>query len=76
MNELTSRKTTSCYVKEIKNNGKATWDSLELANSFNSHFSSTGPKLASEINSDNGPSHLEYITRADSRFEFRETYYS
>ena len=76
INELTSRKTTNCSVKEIKNNGKAIRDSLELADSFNSHFSSVGPKLASEINSDNGPSHLKYITRTDSRFELRETNYS
>ena len=57
-------------------NGKAIRDSLELADSFNSHFSSIEPKLASEINSNNSPSHLKYITRTDSRFELRETNYS
>ena len=74
INELTSRKTTNC-VKEIKDNGKAICDSQELADTFNSHFSSIGPKLASEISSDNNycPSHLKYITRTDSRFELRET---
>ena len=46
INELTSGKTTNCCVKEIKNNGKAICDSLELADSFNSHFSSIGTKLA------------------------------
>ena len=36
--ELTSRKTTNCYIKEIKNNGKAIRDSLELADSFQCSF--------------------------------------
>ena len=73
INELTSRKTTNCCVEEIKSNGWAIRDSPEPADAFNSHLSSIEPKLASEINSDNGPSHLKYITRTDSRFELRET---
>lgn len=43
---------------------------------FQSYFSSIGPKLACENNSDIGPSNLKYITRADSRFKLRETNYS
>ena len=51
-----SWKTSNCCTKEIKNNGKAICGSLELADSSNFQFYSIGPKLASEINSDDGPS--------------------
>ena len=67
INVLSSRKTTNCCVKEIKNNDKAICDSLELADSFNSHFLSIGPEFASEINSDNGHSHLKYIREPIAR---------
>ncbi|PFX25393.1 RNA-directed DNA polymerase from mobile element jockey [Stylophora pistillata] len=33
----------------------------ELADAFNNHFSSIGPKLASQIYSNNGPSQLHYL---------------
>ena len=40
INELMSRKPTNNCIKNIKNNGRLIGDSLELADSFNSHFSS------------------------------------
>ena len=61
-------KLPNCCVKEIKNDVKAICDSLKLANSLNSHFSFIGPKLASKINCDNGPSHLRDITRTAEPF--------
>ena len=72
INELT-RKATNCCVKDIENDDKTICDSLELADILSILFYWI---LANEINSDNGLSHLRYITRTDSSFEFRETSYS
>lgn len=46
--ELT-RKASNCCVKEIKNDGKTICDFLELADFFNSHFSSIGYLLVRSI---------------------------
>ena len=40
---------------------------------FNDHFSSIGPKLASQIYSNNGPSHLRFLEGTDKRFELKST---
>lgn len=63
INELTSRKSKSSFVKEIKlNNGNSIHDPLELSDSFNDHFCNIGPRLANEIHVDeNGPSHVDYL---------------
>ena len=37
------------------------------------HFSTIGPKLASEIPLNNGSSYQEYITDLDERFQFYPT---
>ena len=56
-----ARKSTNSNVNEIKTNGHSIVDSTqELAETFNYHFGSVGPKLASFIpNGDS--SHLEYL---------------
>ena len=73
VNELTSRKTNNCCIKEIKSNGNSIYSPPELADAFNDHFSSIGPKLASQIYSNNGPSHLHYLEGTDKRFELKCT---
>ena len=56
-NELTSRKSNSSFVNEIKlNNGSFIHDPYELSDAFNDHFSDIGPRLANEIHvNENGP---------------------
>ena len=50
INELTSRKSKSSFVQEIKREDVTVTDSPGLANAFNNHFVSTiGQKLADEI---------------------------
>ena len=39
----------------------------EISNEFDNHFSTIGPKLASEIDSDSGD-YQRYLTRTDKRF--------
>ena len=71
VNELTSRKTNNCCIKEIYSNGNSIYSPPELADAFNDHFSSIGPELASEIYSNNGPSHLRFLEGTDKRFELK-----
>ncbi|XP_066017879.1 uncharacterized protein [Pocillopora verrucosa] len=71
VNELMSRKTNNCSIKEIKSNGNSIYGPPEMADAFNNHFSSIGPKLASQIYSNNGPSHLHYLEGTDKRFELK-----
>ena len=71
VNELTSRKTNNCCIKEIKSN--SIYGPPELADVFNDHFCSIGPKLASLIYSNNGPSHLHYLEGTDKCFELKCT---
>ena len=74
INELTSRKSKSSFVKEIKlNNGNSIHDPLELSNSFNDHFCNISPTLANEIHVDeNGPSHVDYLCETwECRFELK-----
>ena len=73
VNELTSRKTNNCSIKEINSNGNSIYSPPELADAFNDHFSSIGPKLASQIYSNNGPSHLRFLEGTDKRFELKCT---
>jgi hypothetical protein len=49
LNELTSRKSKSSFVNEIKCEGVLIADSSDLTESFNDHFVTVGPKLADEI---------------------------
>ena len=51
INELTSRKFKSSFVKEIKHEDVTVTDSPGLANAFNNNFVTVGPKLAEEISS-------------------------
>ena len=44
INDLTSRKTNSPSIKEIKQNGISICNSQELATAFNHHFATVGPK--------------------------------
>ena len=73
VNERTSRKTNNCCIKEIKSNGNSIYGPPELADAFNDYFSSIGPKLASQIYSNNGPSHLHYLEGTDKCFELKFT---
>ena len=59
-----SRKSHNSVINEIKLPcGNSIYDSHELSNAFNDHFSSIGPKLAnnSHANKDNS-SHLNFLT--------------
>ena len=50
-NELMSRKSHSSVINEIKlPRGTSIYDSHELSDAFNDHFSSIGPRLANDIN--------------------------
>ena len=53
MNEVTSRKTVNSLINEIKINGASITDARNLADTFNSHFSTIGAYLANEIPSRN-----------------------
>ena len=75
INELTSRKSNTPSIKELIVNGVSINKTTDLANAFNEHFSSIGPKLANEIpsaaNGDN--SCLDYLNITDQRFCFTPT---
>ena len=49
INELTSRKSNTPSIKELIINGVSVSKSTDLANAFNEHFSTVGPKLANQI---------------------------
>ena len=49
IHDLTSRKVANLSIREINLNGTSISESSELSNAFNDHFSSIGPKLASDI---------------------------
>ena len=76
VNELMSRKSHDSVINEIKLPcGNSIYDSYELSNAFNDHFSSTGPKLANNIhaNEDNS-SHLDYLAETGHcTFELKPT---
>ena len=72
INELTSRKSGKTSVTSLKINGLTITDTREISNEFNNHFSTIGPKLASEIESDSGV-YQRYLTRTDKRFYLHPT---
>ena len=62
-NKLTSRKSKSSFVKEIKLEDVTVTNSPGLANAFNNHFITIGQKLAEEIPSNiNNCSPLHYLS--------------
>ena len=75
INELTSRKSNTSSIKELIVNGVSINKTTDLANAFNEHFSTIGPKLADEIPSEaNGDKRcLEYLNITDQRFCFIPT---
>ena len=60
-------------VKEFSLNGVSIISLTALSNAFNDHFSTIGPKLASEIPLNNGPSFQGYIFGLRERFHFVPT---
>ena len=76
MNEVTSRRTVNFLIKEIKINGASITDARNLADTFNSHFSTIGADLANETPSRNNLSNLDYITKSNNTFELNTTNYS
>ena len=63
INELTSRKSKSSFVNEIKCEGVSITDSSDLTEAFNDHFVTVGPKLADEISTSvNNRSPLHYLS--------------
>ena len=63
INELTSRKSKSSFVNEIKCEGVLIADSSDLTESFNDHFVTVGPKLADEISTSvNNRSPVHYLS--------------
>ena len=73
INELTSRKSANSTIKEIKVNGNSITGSHELADTFNSHFSTIATDLASKIPINDSISHLDYLTTTSKTFELRTT---
>jgi hypothetical protein len=74
INELLSKKSKNCSVKEIVHNGTSIYYSNDLSDAFNDHFSSVGPRLANEIpDNEDCPSHLDYLSDSDGRFELNTT---
>ena len=74
INELTSRKIHSSYVKEIKLDNNSISDPRELSFVFNDHFSSIGLKLINAIqNNSDAPSSLDYIKETEHRLELKTT---
>jgi len=73
-NELTSRKTHSFWVKEIKLDNNSIRDPCELSSVFNNYFSSIGPTLIDNIHHPtNGPLHFDYIMETEHRFDLKTT---
>ena len=72
VNELTSRKSNTCSVKELIVDGVSITNPTDLSDTFNEHFSTIGPKLTNEIlsaaNSNNRC--LDYLNFTDERFHF------
>ena len=74
INELTSRKSHSSSVKEIKLDNNSIRDPCELSSVFNNYFSSIGPTLIKDIHHPtNGPSHIDYIVETEHRFDLKTT---
>ena len=75
INELTSRKSNTPSIKELIVNGVSINKFTDLANAFNEHFSTVGPKLANQIPSvANGDKNcLDYLNVTDQRFCFTPT---
>ena len=76
INELTSRRTNSTTVKELKSNGSIISNSSELSNAFNDHFSTIGPRLANEIPPNDNNNDLSYINNINvnyDKFSFSST---
>ena len=72
INELKSRKSNTPSTKELIVSGVSINKTTDLANAFNEHFSTIGPKLANEIPSaaNGDKSCLEYHNITDQRFCF------
>ena len=75
ISELTSRKSNTLSIKELIVNGVSVNKSTDLANAFNEHFSTVGPKLANQIPSaaNGDKSCLQYLNITDQRFCFTPT---
>ena len=55
-------------------NGNSISNPSDLSNAFNEHFSTIGPKLASEIPvSSSHTSYTDYLINTDKRFQFTQT---
>ena len=76
INELTSRKQSNSFIKEVKLNNSPVIDSQEICEAFNNHFADIGPMLAEKIPiNGNSSSYLDYLTYQNSeiRFHLSET---
>ena len=62
--------------KKLKSMGRRSADAHNLADTFNSHFSTVGADLANEISSRNNFSHLDYITKSNNNSELKITNFS
>ena len=75
ISELTSCKSNNPSIEELIVNGVSINETTDLANAFNEHFSTIGPKVANEIPSaaNGDKSCLEYLNITDQRFCFTPT---
>jgi hypothetical protein len=74
VNDLTSRKSKRRSVRELNLKGNPISNPSDLSNAFNEHFSTIGPKLASEIPvSSSHTSYTDCLINTDKRFQFMQT---
>jgi hypothetical protein len=74
VNDLTLRISKRTSVRELNLNGNSISNPSDLSNAFNEHFSTIGPKLASDIPvSSSHTSYTDYLINNDKRFQFKQT---
>lgn len=74
INELTSRKLNTTFIKELKIDGTSLSQPSQISNAFNEYFATIGPKLAHEISiTGDDASYVNYLTINENLFYFQPT---
>ena len=71
INSLVSNKKTACVIDKIFTNNVTIKDPTDISNAFNNHFTGIGPRLASNITSNNSINYDRIATPAN-KFELYE----
>lgn len=69
INEIISRKSRKIPVTSLNVDGVSITNPDDLSDTFNNHFATIGPKLASEIDNSSCNDPLMYFTGTDKKFE-------